>query len=273
AIAEAMDQSDVVILGEEHDDPLAHRLERTFLEMAAKRAKARPIALSLEMFERDVQLVMDEYLTGLIREKDFLAAARPWKNYEPDYRPLVELARTEGLAVIAANAPGRYVSRVGRLGAASLAALPFEARAYLAPLPYAAASKAYAEKFRARIGPMAANPDHHTHHPPLAADLLEAQVLRDATMAHAIARHLEKQKSGLVLHVNGRFHSDERLGVPEHLARYLPEARVVVVTLATTETGQPEGGAATDFVIVKAAPSGTPPAPARTSPPAPADRR
>lgn len=30
----------------------------------------RPVALSLEMFERDVQGIMDEYLSGAITERD-----------------------------------------------------------------------------------------------------------------------------------------------------------------------------------------------------------
>jgi uncharacterized iron-regulated protein len=33
------------------------------------------MALSMEMFDRDVQTVMDEYLRGDIREKNFLKAA------------------------------------------------------------------------------------------------------------------------------------------------------------------------------------------------------
>jgi uncharacterized iron-regulated protein len=32
--------------------------------------QGRPVALSLEMFERDVQGIMDEYLAGMIAERD-----------------------------------------------------------------------------------------------------------------------------------------------------------------------------------------------------------
>ena len=42
-----------------------------------------------------------------------LQDARPWPNYETDYRPMVQVAKHEGLPVICANAPRRYVSLAG----------------------------------------------------------------------------------------------------------------------------------------------------------------
>ena len=42
----------------------------------AQHGADRQIVLSLEMFETDVQGVLDEYLRGLIRESDFVADAR-----------------------------------------------------------------------------------------------------------------------------------------------------------------------------------------------------
>ena len=47
----------------------------------------RSVALSLEFFQRDAQPILDEYLAGLITEKAFLAASRPWPRYQTDYRP------------------------------------------------------------------------------------------------------------------------------------------------------------------------------------------
>ena len=78
--------------------------------MFARLAARRDAALSLEMFEADVQHVLDEYMAGLTREEDMLRDGRPWANYREAYRSLVELARAAALPVIAANAPRRYVS-------------------------------------------------------------------------------------------------------------------------------------------------------------------
>lgn len=137
-------QARVTFLGEDHVDPVGHFLEaQIFRESADENT-----ALSLEMFERDVQLVLDEYLAGVITEGAFREDSRPWPNYKDDYRPLVEFAKEKHLPVIAANAPRRYVNRVSRLGTDSLADLSSASLAELPPLVYPPASAAYAADFR-----------------------------------------------------------------------------------------------------------------------------
>lgn len=238
AIANATDVADVLYLGEEHGNPVGHRLEAELLERVHQRAGVRRVALSLEMFERDVQVVVDEYLGDRIREKDLLTDARPWPHYARDYRPLVEYAKANGLSVLASNAPKRYVNRVARLGLAGLGGLSDLALSCLAPLPLPEASAAYAAKFEAAMG----GAEHG------GPGLLSAQVLRDATMAFAIDRYLEAHPGAIVVQVNGKFHSEGHLGVPEQLRRLRPTVRQVVVTMAAEKPG------AGDFAIV------TPPA-------------
>jgi uncharacterized iron-regulated protein len=228
----AMANADVVFVGEEHDDPGAHFLEAELLRLAVARYVAgtgggrRPVVLSLELFERDVQPVVDEYLAGLITEKHFLSASRPWPRYTTDYRPMVEFAREHNVPVVAANTPGRYANRVSRLGRESLDTLPAEAKAWLPPLPYGEPDPAYAAKFTALMGGEGAGPSAHgTLH------LLDGQSLWDAGMAYSIAQALMRQPAALVLQVNGGFHSEERMGIPTHLARYRPGTRVLVVSI------------------------------------------
>jgi uncharacterized iron-regulated protein len=60
---------------------------------------------------------------------------------------------------------------------------------------------------------------------------LQAQSLWDAGMAHAIATSLDRNPEGRVLHVSGSFHSEQHLGIPEHLARYRPGTSTLVVTM------------------------------------------
>jgi len=151
-LAEAA-SSDVVLLGECHDDPVAHHLEAFLLiSLAAVRPE---VVLSLEMFERDVQLVLDEYLAGAIREKDMLQDARPWTNYRSDYRPLVEFAKACRLPVVAANAPRRYVGAVGRRKEAlqedfaAVEAWPQQVAPFLPPLPLPAPSQVYMQHLMA----------------------------------------------------------------------------------------------------------------------------
>lgn len=240
--------ADVTFLGELHDDPVAHYLEEQIL----RRTWVPGLALSLEMFERDTQYIMDEYLAGYITQEHLISSGRAWKNYKQDYRPLVEFVKEKHSPVIAANAPRRYVNRVSRLGAASLAVLEPEAKRMLPPLPYAAASPEYAAKF-ARImkenrgGQKAPTPEAE-------ARSLEAQSLWDAGMAFSIADFITTHPGARVLHVNGSFHTAQRLGTVEHLARYRPGASVLVVTMIS-DSGFPAFDVKTmqgqgDFVIV-----------------------
>src|SRR5438045_3390024 len=107
-------RADVVFVGEQHDDPATHRLELAMLEGMIRRRAA--VVVALEMFERDVQPQLDDYLAGRISEEEFLKAARPWPNYASDYRPLIEFARVHGWRVIAGNVPRRYASQVAKTG-------------------------------------------------------------------------------------------------------------------------------------------------------------
>ncbi len=223
-VIDALRSKDVVFLGEEHDDEVAHAIEaEIFRRAVARYAADRKVALSLEMFERDVQIVLDEYLAGLISEDHFLLSSRPWKNYKTDYRPLVEVAKEKRLTVIAANAPRRYVNMVSRNGRSSLDRLSKQAKEWLAPLPYGQPSAEYAAKFKALMtgAPEAQNIDN----------ILGSQSLWDATMANSVAKYLSKNKGSLVVHLNGAFHTESRLGTVEHLLKYRPKVRALVVTM------------------------------------------
>lgn len=224
-IIDAAADANVVFLGENHDDATAHALQMAiFKALVEKYWKERPMALSLEMFERDVQIVIDEYLKGLISESHFMLSSRPWKNYATDYKPLVELAKSSRLPVIAANAPRRYINMVSRGGRAALEPLSKEAKTWLAPLPYAQASEAYSNKFKALMGP---SPEAQMG----LANILDSQSLWDATMAYSVASFLKKKKNPLAVHLNGSFHTENRLGTAEHLMKYAKKAKFLVVTM------------------------------------------
>lgn len=226
-IIKASEKTDAVFLGEQHDDVTAHALQmQIFKAVFEKYGKEKRVALSLEMFERDVQVVLDEYLKGYISETHFLSSSRAWGNYKTDYRPLVEFARENKLDVIAANAPRRYVNMVSRLGRDSLNQLSADAKKWLAPLPYAEPSEAYAKKFLALMGAMSDSATPNQHNP-----MLASQSLWDATMAFSISEYLKQNKNSLIVHLNGSFHTENRLGTIDHLLKYNPKARVLVVSM------------------------------------------
>jgi len=103
--------------------------------------------------------------------------------------------------------------------------------------------------------PQTQNPHAGGPNPHGGAHLLEAQTLRDASMAYSIAEFLKRGgRDPLVVQVNGTFHSEERMGVPEQLTHYRSKARAVVVTIVPADAF-PNFDASTqgrlgDFVII-----------------------
>ncbi len=217
-----MDRHDVLFYGEEHNDSVTHFLEHTIFELLSG-AHPGKTALSMEMFDRDVQPVMNEYLQGAIREKNFLKDARVWPNYK-DYRPMVEYAHTHQLDVICANAPTRYTNLAGRKGQKALQSLSHFAKQALAPLPYDTATGPYYQKLVAL-----------TAHDPSGAsmggfNLILSQSLWDATMGWSIASYFKAHRDVKIMQVNGRFHSDEGFAAVAQLKKYAPKIRPLIVS-------------------------------------------
>jgi uncharacterized iron-regulated protein len=220
-----MSKADVLFYGEEHNDSIGHLIELQLLTKLSQQYRAAT-SLSMEMFETDTQPVLNEYLAGLIREKNFLTDARAWPNYT-DYRPLVELAKEKHLPVIAANSPARYTNRVTRLGLSSLQQLDAAAKTWLPPLPIDTAIGAYYQKFVEIMG---------GHASMGGMQIYQSQNLWDATMGWSIARYIKTHPGSKILQINGGFHSEDKLGAAAQFKHYAPGARFINVATYTVKS-------------------------------------
>ena len=233
-IIEDMKNNDVLFYGEEHNDSVTHFLENKIFESLFQKYQSN-MALSMEMFERDVQPIMNEYLTSEIREKNFKKDARAWSNYR-DYRPMVEFCKTNKLDVVCANAAGRYSNLAGRKGQKALMALPLESKKFFAPLPYDTASGKYYNKL---MGLSHDPNDTAKKAAPVMGmggfNLVMAQSLWDATMAYSISEYLKLHKGKKVFQVNGRFHSDEGFAVVNQLKKYNPKIKLLIISSGSDE--------------------------------------
>lgn len=241
-LIKALNKTDAVFFGEEHNDSVSHVLEAAILQKLNE-AHPKQVALSMEMFETDCQNVLNEYLAGFIREKNFVIDARAWPNYK-DYRPLIEYAKTNSLPVIAANAPARYTNMTSRMGLKSLNQLDKTGKSYLPPLPIDTATGAYLTKFDAIMGAHAMG----------GMEMYQAQNLWDATMGWSVADFLKSHPDFTVFHINGGFHSEEKLGAVAQFKKYLPQASVKNISAYGSEDFvQPDWNKLSkmgDFVIV-----------------------
>jgi uncharacterized iron-regulated protein len=214
--------ANVLFFGEEHNDSAGHYLEDTIFKALHKQF-GNKLALSMEMFEKDGQLVLDEYLAGLIPEDRFVKDIRLWSNYK-DYRPMVEYARQNNIPVIAANTPRRYVSMVSKKGMQAMNALPKTSKQFLPPLPYDTATGRYYKKFTALMssgngGPGANNPN-----------IYHSQNLWDAGMSYSIYQFWKKNKQKKIFHCVGRFHCDEKLGTLAQLQKRKPKLKILNIS-------------------------------------------
>ncbi len=206
-IVSRMIEADVLFFGEEHNDSTGHYLEnKIFRELYS--IYGNRIVLSLEMFETDGQLVLNEYLSGKIDEARFSKDIRLWSNYK-DYRPMIEYAKQNSIRVIAANPPRRYVTMVSRRGMVSLDSLSKEAKKLLPPIPFDTLTGLYREKFFETMKGSPGGNNPKVYH---------SQSLWDAGMSYSIYSYLKKNKGQKVFHCVGKFHCDEKLGTAAQLA-------------------------------------------------------
>jgi uncharacterized iron-regulated protein len=230
-------RADVVIVGEQHDDPNTHRLESAILQGLARRRV--PVMVSLEMFERDVQSSLDDYLAGRINEEEFLKRSRPWPRYATDYRALVEMARANQWPVVAANVPRRYAAEVARTGLAALDALPPAERVHVAAelqCPLDAYFHRFAETMGAHTS-KGANQPSPEESKARTERYYYSQCVKDETMAESMATAFARREGrpGTIVHFTGAFHSDFGLGTVERARRRMPGRRVAFVTVLPTQ--------------------------------------
>ncbi len=220
-LAEAV-EADIVMFGELHNNPIAHWLQLE-LSVGLHDVAGEGLVLGAEMLEADNQVILDEYFGGLIMERHFTSEARLWNNYDTDYRPLVELARENGLSFIATNIPRRYAAMVHRGGFEALEELSDEAKSWIAPLPvpYDPELPAY----RAMLE-MEGMPAHGSENFP------KAQAIKDATMAHFILQNMPE--NGIFMHFHGAYHSNNDEGIVWYLHEY-SEENLQVMTISTVE--------------------------------------
>ncbi len=245
-------RADVAFVGEQHNDPATHRIERAILEGLARRREN--IIVAMEMFERDTQSSLDDYLAGRLGEEEFLNVSRPWPNYPTDYRPLIEFSRAHKWRVIASNAPRRIALQVSRQGMDAARSGPESDRSLVAA-EFSCPMDDYFKRFAEAMGK--GHPNAHQKQPDdkqsdkkqddAQRAVLErfyyAQCIKDETMAESIANALGPQSktqeagqvSSLVVHFNGAFHSDYRLGTAARAIRRLPKSNIKVISVIPVE--------------------------------------
>jgi uncharacterized iron-regulated protein len=235
--------ADVVLFGEIHNNPICHWLElNTGRELY--NVKKKDLLLGAEMLEADDQIILNEYLKGLVDFKGLHREAKLWEHFETDYKPLLDLALNNKLNFIATNIPRRYASLVSKRDINSLNELDAEARQWFPPLPIEMDLNLPGYKNMNE----AVRSSHGSSFVP--SFMAQAQAIKDATMAYFILKNWQKGK--LFFHVNGAYHSNNYEGIVWFLKRKNPELKIITISSVEqekTEELQKENENLADFTI------------------------
>ncbi|RZJ63250.1 MAG: iron-regulated protein [Flavobacterium sp.] len=212
-LLEASGNTEVVLFGEHHDNSLIHWLQ---LELTKDLAEKKSLVLGAEMIESDNQQQLDQYLKGEINQKAFDTTARLWNNHKTDYKPLVDFAKERNIPFVAANVPRRYATMVYKGGFESLEKLPADEKAWITPLPIA-----YDAKLPGYVKMLEMSGGHGGDNLP------KAQAIKDATMAHFIAKNMKPNT--VFVHYNGTYHSDDFEGINWYLKKIRPGIKIVTI--------------------------------------------
>lgn len=221
-VLKAAEDADAVFFGELHNNSLGHWLQ---LQVLKGLQSANPdLVVGSEIFEREDQLNLDEWFSDKITESNFEAEAKLWKNYNTDYRPVLRYAKEKELRFIATNVPRKYASLVSRSGLSALDSLSTQAKNYFAKLPVVVDMNM--PGYVAMKDMMHGVPGNSEY-------MIQAQALKDATMAESLFEHLHSGKQ--VYHINGSYHSKDGEGILWYLKKEFPELKVLNIHTVTQD--------------------------------------
>lgn len=220
---EEMTKYDVLCFGEQHDNPIAHWLELRVVQDLYE-LKGGAVQVGLEMIERDRQIVLDEYMAGIISKDRFEVEGKLWANHSTDYAAIIEWAKQNEIATIGTNVPRRYANAVSHNGLDVLKELSDEAKQWIAPLPIEI-EEGNKSIFMAMMSMQNGGEEDTMARVQL---LQAAQSLKDATMAWTIVKH--RLPDHLFIHYNGTLHSNNNKGIIYYLTQYAPKLKSITIS-------------------------------------------
>ena len=200
----------IIYVGETHDQFPHHAEELEIIGDLHRRG--RRMAIGMEMFERQFQGVLDDYVEGRIDERQLLKGTEYFKRWGFDYnlyRPILLFARSEKIPVLALNQKKEIVDKVFRQGIESLS----EEERKSVPPRMDFSDEAYRKRLEKVFKEHDSSGTEHFDF------FYQAQILWDETMAESIARFFEAHPNEQVVALAGSGHLEYGSGIPKRAAR------------------------------------------------------
>jgi len=219
-VVKKLSHYDVVLFGEYHNNSINHWLQLQLTKYLFETKKGQLI-LGAEMFERDNQIALNQYLKGEIPADNLKDHVRLWSNYSTDYKPLVDFSKHHHIPFIATNIPRRYASQLAKNGIDDLMKLPTEEKQWMVNLPFPIDYNA--PGYPEMLAMMENHPESKVK------NFVLAQAIKDATMAESILKNYKK--GHLFLHFNGDYHSKQWGGIYWYLNQFQSSLKVAVIQI------------------------------------------
>lgn len=116
----ALEKSRAVCIGESHSNPHHHWSQLHIIERASGGERA---ALGMEMFQTPFQGVLDDYRRGAIDDAELRSRSGWEERWGFDYAlygPIIDMAVSRNMALLALNTPVELTKRVAKVGIAGL---------------------------------------------------------------------------------------------------------------------------------------------------------
>jgi uncharacterized iron-regulated protein len=200
----------IVYVGENHNQYSHHVMELEIIKDLHRRGKK--LAIGMEMFQRPFQKPLDDYIESRIDEREFLKKTQYFKWWGFDYnlyRPILELARTERIPVVALNMRQEIVDKVFRAGLDSLS----EEEKKLVPSRMDFSDEVYRKRLEKVFR------EHENFGTENFNFFYQAQVLWDETMSESIDEFLKAHPSDYMVVLAGNGHLAYGSGIPKRTAR------------------------------------------------------
>lgn len=221
-----LNKARIVLVGEHHNNRRHHQVQ---LEVIRTLHKAGyKVAVGMEMFRRDSQSALDQWVAGKMEENQFEPIFMDnWTYGWPLYRPIFEYAQKNHIAMVGLNVPRKVTAQVAYHGFASLNP---EQKGSLEGIT-CNVTPAYRDFVTRAYGA-------HGHGQMEFNRFCEAQLVWDTAMAMHAIDYLERHPDEVMVLLAGSGHA-RKLGIPAQLAKIntWPYAVVLPETKDVFETG------------------------------------
>jgi uncharacterized iron-regulated protein len=181
-----LEKAQVIFVGEMHGIASSHRVELEVIRHL--HLSGKKVAVALEMFPDNKQVILDRWADGTLNEKYFRKAYfETWRIPYRYYSAIFAYAKREHIPLFGVNADDTYINRVSKTG---LAEVPED---LLKSLKFTSCLE---DPEYSRLLGLFGKREYHTSGLPF---LCDGQRLRDAVMAYNIFTILERQDFTVVV--------------------------------------------------------------------------